>query len=682
MARKQNKKPIGKSGAKAGNRGNRVEIEQASALARAAADAINRGDFRTAAVNVQRGMSIVPDHPDLLHLAGQISLHTGSTDSGKELIRRAIKAAPQVGLYHYSLAAALFSEDDLDGAIKSLRQAIRQEPCYAEAYTDLGIVFVRKKQFGDADTAFSEAARLQPNDPRVHLNLAICNMELKNPEKAAVAIARVEHLVVTPEPQLLFQIGNIHRGLGQSKPAEAYYRRALTAAPGASDIWFELGELLLQTGDLEGAFEALISASRYGYAETPVKIALARVHAERGEIGQARALLEQALGSSGGNATSLNDIARQFTFIGDFAAQEKCLKQVLQIDPDNVAAYTALLIAPGRRLTNDDVVKLRKFAEDKAVDADIRRRIGFALGNHFRYAKQYDDSFRYYRLGNRMRGTRFDKDAYSLWVSQIERTFTKAFFDIRTSYGSTSRLPVLIVGMPRSGTTLTEQILSSHSCVFGAGEYGYASRLAGTAGMPFPDLRSELELIDRMTSEAIAEHAEIYLGKMRALSQHGEERVTNKLPHNFEQLGVFAMLFPKAPIIHVKRDPRDNLLSVYFQDFSSFHDYATDLKSLGHYYRLYERLMVHWETVLPNPIYALQYEELIADVPGKSRELAEFIGLEWDERMLSFYDQERKVDTASKWQVRQPIYHSAVGRWQPYERHLKPMFDALADRKI
>ncbi len=650
---------------------------QASVIASNVAQLLSKGNLQAAAISVGQGLSLAPNHPDLLHLAGQVSLHTGNRDESKRLIRRAIKVAPKIGLYHYSLAAALFAENDLDGALQSLRAAIRLEPRNADAYTNLGIVFVRKKQHDEAEAAFSQAARLKPDDPQVHLNLAICNMELKEPQKAAAAVRKVEELVQAPEPRLLFQIGNVYRGLGQSSLAESYYHRALERQSEAPDMWFEFGDLLLQTGEYDRAAEALSKADVQGYDSIAVDIAMARVHAALGEIDQARALLDSATAKAGDKAVYLYDVARQFTFIGDFAAQERCLHRVLELEPDHAGAFAALLIAPGRKLTDGDVAKLRKLADDKSVDSETRRRIGFSLGNHYRYAKQYDESFRYYRLGNRLRGNRFDREAYARWVASVESTFTADFFEQRATCGSDSRLPVLIVGMPRSGTTLTEQIISSHPSVFGAGEYGYVSKLCSSADLEFPDPRAGLDRWSTVTCDETARHAEIYLEKMQALTQRGETKVTNKLPHNFEQLGVFGMLFPQAPIIHVKRDPRDNLLSIYFQDFSEFHDYATDLKSLGHYFCLYERLMAHWLEVVPNPVYTLQYEDLVADLPTKARELADFVGIGWDERMLSYYDQERKVDTASKWQVRQPIYQSSVSRWTPYAKHLKPLFDVL-----
>jgi hypothetical protein len=284
---------------------------------------------------------------------------------------------------------------------------------------------------------------------------------------------------------------------------------------------------------------------------------------------------------------------------------------------------------------------------------------------------------RWYHLGNRLKGFSFDKLSYAGWLNWVESTLTREFYAQRQDFGSQSRLPVLIVGMPRSGTTLTEQIVSSHPMVHGAGELGTVSGLAAVAGEPGLDIRRDKENLLSLSGQQALRHAEAYLERSRSLVDENETVVTNKLPHNFQQLGLFGLLFPQAPIIHVKRDPRDNLLSIYSQDFGGFHDYAYDLKTLGVYYRLYERLMDHWREVIPNPIYELQYEDLVADLPGKAAELAQFVGVDPDQRMLRFWEQERKVETASKWQVRQPLYTSSVGRWRAYEKHLKPLFEGL-----
>lgn len=680
MARKHKKSaipPSSKQAPKTRPAEKNLAHEKGMHAARAAVEQLNRGDLNAAAMTIEQGLRSDPDNPDLLHLGGQVALYLGDTTKGKELIRRAIKLAPKAALYHYNLGNALFAENDLDGALQCFRQAVRIEPKFVDAYTNLGIVFTKKQQHEEADAAFEQAARLQPGNPQLQLNLAICNMELRRPNKVADAIARVEALVGQPDAKLLHEIGNVYRGLGRHLVAEDYYRRALEKKNDSPEIWYALGDVLSQAGEHERALDALQKAESLGSDVGPVKLGLARIAANQGDIAKAKDLLAQAFEAARDSVVYSYRIAHQYTLIGDFEAQEKCLNRVLELDPDNVAAFAGLAFAPGRKLSEQEAVKLRRLADDKSVEPETRKSIGFALGDYYRYAKKYDESFRYYRLGNKLKGYSFDRAAYRQWLGHVETTFTRDFFAQRAGWGNESRMPLLIVGMPRSGTTLTEQILSSHPAIFGAGEYGGVSALSAVDDLPVPDFRRHLELATALTKEQVGRHAEAYLGKMQALAKHGESFVANKLPHNFQQLGLFGLLFPQAPVVHIKRDPRDNLLSIYFQDFAGFHDYAYDLKTLGIYYRLYERLMEHWMKVIPNPVYSLQYEDLVADLPGKTQELADFVGVDLDERMLRFYEQERKVETASKWQVRQPLYTSSVARWKPYEKHLQPLFEAL-----
>jgi len=637
-----------------------------------AVDQLNRGDVQGAAATIEQGLRAAPGHPDLLHLGGQAALYLGDIARGKEMIRHAIKIAPKVALYHYNLGNVLFSEDDLDGALACFRQAVRLNATFADAFTNLAIVFARKKQHEEAEAAFAAAARLQPANPQLHLNMAICKLELRKPDDVVAAIARVERLVGQPDAHLLHEIGNLYRGLGRHLVAEEYYRRSLALKEDAPEVWFALGDVLSKADEHEKALQALERAQSLGYDASPVKHAIARVLAGHGDVARAKALLAEAFEAAADKVPYINRIAQLYSEIGDFEAEETCLNRVLELEPENIEAFAGLVFAPGRKLTEDKVAGLRKLVDGKGADAEVRSRIGFALGNFYHNAKQYDDAFRYYRMGNRLKGFSFDRADYAQWVARIEGLFSADFFAQRASWGSASRMPVLIAGLPRSGTTLTEQILSSHPAVFGAGEYGAVSGLAG-----LPNFRVDPESAAGLSADEVATHTAVYLGKMQALAEHGESFVTNKLPHNFQQLGLFGLLFPQAPIIHIQRDPRDNLLSIYFQDFVGFHDYAYDLKSLGHYYQLYRRVTDHWLRVIPNPVYSLQYEDLVADLPGKTREMADFVGLDWDERMLRFYEQEREVKTASKWQVRQPLYSSSVARWKPYEKQLRPLFELL-----
>ena len=264
-------------------------------------------------------------------------------------------------------------------------------------------------------------------------------------------------------------------------------------------------------------------------------------------------------------------------------------------------------------------------------------------------------------------------------VDALISSFDRALFLSRSTLGAASELPVFVLGMPRSGTTLVEQILASHPMVHASGELlasglmidGIASLPAARqAGKGYPEA---VRLVDRAAAEALAGRYLEAIGR-----DAGEAaRVTDKLPFNFLRIGLIALLLPRARIIHCQRDPYDTCLSCYFQDFQDAQPFVYELERLGKYYREYERLMAHWRSVLPSPMLEVPYEALVNDPEPWCRRILEHCALPWDERVLRFFATERSVQTASFWQVRQPIYLSSVGRWRHYRKHLGPLFEAL-----
>lgn len=240
-------------------------------------------------------------------------------------------------------------------------------------------------------------------------------------------------------------------------------------------------------------------------------------------------------------------------------------------------------------------------------------------------------------------------------------------------------MPVFVAGMLRSGTTLTEQIIASHPSAFGAGELLDVPHMARMLSFlverprPFPDLVADL------SPKTVGLQARAYLRRLADLSD-GAQRVTNKLPGNFAFLGLIALLFPNAPIVHTRRNAIDTCLSCYVVSFAQGHAYSNDLEDLGRYWRIYDSLMDHWRAVLPRPMLELDYEDMVAEPEATTRRLLEHCGLPWDDACLDFHRHKRPVLTASKMQVRKPIYQSSVERWRNYEAHLGPLIEALGDR--
>jgi hypothetical protein len=305
--------------------------------------------------------------------------------------------------------------------------------------------------------------------------------------------------------------------------------------------------------------------------------------------------------------------------------------------------------------------------------------LNFALGKIYDDLERYDEAFRHYKLGNDLKRERhsYSLDSVKNRYSEIINYFDPRHFDWLRELSSDSDVPVLVVGMPRSGTTLIEQIISSHPRADGAGELQYfpsvVQQLPHVLGstQPYPKC---LAAFDKKSATTITSN---YLELLRRHSTHGL-RVTDKLPGNFVNLGLFASLFPHGRIISCRRDPVDMALSIYFQYFADKHDYAWDLVHIASHYAEYDRLMRHWQSLFPEMIMEIQYADTVRDVERVARDLMAFCELPWDAQVLNFYETKRDVKTASSWQVRQPIYNRSLARWKHYEQHLSPLLEALS----
>jgi hypothetical protein len=298
---------------------------------------------------------------------------------------------------------------------------------------------------------------------------------------------------------------------------------------------------------------------------------------------------------------------------------------------------------------------------------------------HFALGKAYDDlgdaeaAFTHLNAGNTLkrRTNGYDESKALALFERIGRTFDPAFLaDARV--GIADAAPIFVIGMPRSGTTLVEQIISSHPDVGAAGEISVMNDIARALGR-FP------EIVRTLGGDDLSRVGEEYVRRLHAYAPDAA-RVTDKTPSNMFFVGFIHLVLPNAKIVHVRRDPVDTCLSCYSQLFTREQGYAFDLGELGRYYRAYHHLMQHWRDVLPKErMLDVRYEDVVADTEGEARRLLAYCGLEWDERVLLFHQNQRAVGTASASQVRQPIYKTSVARWRRYETHLRPLLDALGD---
>ena len=470
-------------------------------------------------------------------------------------------------------------------------------------------------------------------------------------------------------------IGEALAARGQYQAALQHYLGMLRQHPEAAESHFNVGSMLLQLQQPESATQHFQEAIRLKPDYAIAHDALAQVLLVQGHIWQsvssARKAAELAPHDvdlavglanvlvSAGQSAEAREIVGRLRGIGDESTRFALIRARLASTADEAEATLALSS------------RLLKSSPPKPVQE--QSSLHFAIANLLDWLGRYDQAFEHASRANELRGLTYNPRLIEGLVGQFMAYFTSAKMRrlVRATHGSEA--PVFIVGMARSGSSLVEQILTSHAAVHGAGELGWIFRLwQSAARRPFAAGVDSPYFLDRLSVQQADELAAEYLTPLRALAPHAQ-RITDKMLANFMNLGLIATLFPQARVIHCRRDPLDTCLSCHLTEFAAPQNFSVDLSSAGHLYRQTEALMAHWKGVLDLPILEMDYEQVVGDLEGQARRLVEFLGLPWDERCLRFHENRRFVATASEQQVRKPVYRSSVGRWKNYEKHLGPL---------
>jgi hypothetical protein len=347
---------------------------------------------------------------------------------------------------------------------------------------------------------------------------------------------------------------------------------------------------------------------------------------------------------------------------------------VLRREPNHPLALSKLLQMRSGATDNGWVTRAKQLVERAETEVAAKIRLNVGLGYHLDRIGLYDSAFSHLKRARdeEARMQPFNSDEYSAAVDTLIDVLPKEFFKAAETSGLSSTRPIFIVGMPRSGTTLAEQVLASHPSVVAGGELAAlpsaSYRILELSG----DKRPYPYGLQSMSAASLEILAKGYLDQVASI-HGGDCKITDKLPFNFMHLGVIALMFPNAKIVHCRRDPMDNCMSCYFTSFAKEVKFASDLETLGRYYADYDRLMTHWTDALPSEIFTLRYEDLVSHTEATIRALLGYCELESEPACLKFYETARGIRTPSRWQVRQPIYASSVARWRHYERHLAPL---------
>jgi len=589
-------------------------------------------------------------------------------------MQRAAELLPEDAEAHANLGAALLKAGRSLDAVASLRRAAQLRPEEADVLSNLGNALRASGQPDEALVSYRVAVSLRPGHAGLHHNLANMLLSMGRPEQAAQSYRRALELnAALPEVHNNLAIAL----LAIDRPGEAlgHARRAMELAPESAAAHSTLGNALLDLGLFEQAATAYRGAlslnPNFVDALSNLAIALRML----GQTDEAKSVAARALQLDPRSTRTLIVLADAHADQGEFAKSEQWLRQAIELDPDSADAWAGL---PHLRTMNASdswwLEGAQRIAAIDGLSPRLEVQLRYAMGKYFDDRGEYEQAFAQYRRANelsRQHRVPYDRAQSQQEADRLIRNCNRGWLEQARSHGVASDLPVFVVGMPRSGTSLVEQILASHPAVFGAGELPFWNAAVNS--------RSGSDFYDATGAEAVGRLGSAYLAQLRGRDTDAA-RVVDKMPENFRHLGLIRAALPGARIIHVSRHAVDTCLSIYFKDFRASLAYATDLDDLAHEYRLYRRLMQHWRELLPEgAILELPYEELVAEPERWSRRLVEFVGLAWDARCLDFAATRRTVVTASKWQVRQKISAGSVGRWRHYASHLAPLMPLLQD---
>ena len=608
-----------------------------------------QGRFAEAVEAQHTAISLAPWDAVTHYVLGESLMAMRQTGPAAESYHCARTIKPDFADAHFKCGNALALQNRLDEAVEAYRSTLKLRPEFSEAQANLGFTLLSAQRYAEAEPHLRQALQTLPNRAPLHNALGVVLYGQDRMAEAAESFRRVIALMPN-DAQAHANLGNALRELGAFAEAEASYHRAMALDSRFARAHFDLGGLLYLQ-------------ERYEEAEQQYR---------------------RALQLKPDYVEACNNLGRSIRRQGRLDEARDMFDAALAIDPESVEAYCNLAALRTFTPEHAEPKRLEQLAYKlPALTENLRIRYWFSLGKMREDLGRYNEAFAAYAQGNRLKHAQLPANEASkiALIDNVRTVFDARFFASRTLPASTGKSPIFIVGMPRSGTSLIEQILSTHPDIHGAGELpdleNMLFALATEAGRPiegFPEIAS------RMTSDELLRLGDAYTERVWKLAPTAT-RITDKMMGNFAFVGMIRLMLPNAKIIHAMRDPMDSCFSCYATLFSRNNlDYTYDLGELGRHYVRYIELMRHWQRVLP-PGSALdvRYEDMVADPEGQARRLLDYLELPWDPRCLDFHQNTRVVKTASAAQVRRPVYQSSVARWTHFDTHLQPLLEIVGD---
>ena len=635
------------------------------------------GRAEEAIAEYEKAIALEPGRIDSYNNLGNALLGLKRPEQAIARFEQALAIRPNAAV-HNNLANALIELNRLDEAAALYRKALAVRPNFPEACNNLGMALVKSGRREEAIEQFEAAIVLRPQYADPYKNLARV-LAAADKREAAVGHFQTALAIDPDDAATQNDLGNCLAVLGRDAEAIVRYSRALALRPDFAEGHNNLANSLAALNRHEDAVTHYRTALRQKpeLIETLSNLGGSLEALERTD--EAIACYDEVLAREPNSARAHHFRGHALRTLGRLAEARASFERAIALDPTKPEFYRGL--AESKRFSADDphLLAMEGLARDiAALASDGRIELHFALAKAYEDLGRREDSFHHLVEGNALKRRRIvydEAEALGLF-RRIASVFTPELMRSKHGVRDPSELPIFIVGMPRSGSTLVEQVLASHAKIFGAGEItDFGQATVQTWG---PDLTERFpEAVASATPEQLRALAGRYIAGLRARSPSAE-RITDKALGNIQFVGLIHLVLPHARIIHVRRDPLDTCLSAFSKLFTQAQPHTFDLGELGRYYRAYETLMAHWRRVLPDgAMLEIDYERLVADFEPQARRIVDHVGLAWDDRCAAFHETQRTVRTASAAQVRQPIYQTAVGRSGPYRAMLTPLIEAL-----
>ena len=637
---------------------------------------VNSGEADKAVLICREAVDRNPEDINMVALLGATLMKIRRVEEAEKILRRAIDLAPSFAKPHEDLGRLLVELHRPEEAVTLLENATRLNPKEEKAFFELGKALAMTGKGKEADEAFEKSFDLNPE--RKTLALAAEHQKEGRLEEAERCCRDVLRTSPNNVDALRLLGITLIRG-GRVDEAETQFRKAIAIAPDFVGALMDLGRSLKDQNQFEEAIDCFKQAMRLEPTNFQAPFLLASTLTPAALTYEALEAYERVLELRPNHPGARLGLAHVLKTIGRQKEAVQAYRDCIELKPNNGETYWSMANLKTYQLSDDDIETMESKLGLEEVDEESRVNFLFALAKAYEDRGEYDRAWSFYVDGNEGRRALEFYDPVQTEVTNdtLIEVFDKSLFEKNRGHGHPDAAPIFVVGLPRSGSTLIEQILASHSMVEGTSELPYLGQVAASLNRNRADGINYPEAVRELGNTHLDRLGKDYLRRAQLHRIEGTPHFVDKMPNNFPSIGLIHLILPNAKIIDARRYPLDSCLSCYRQLFARGQTFTYDLTDIGEYFLQYQRMMDHWHEVLPGRVLTVQYEELVTDFETQVRRLIDYCDLPWEDACASFHETDRPVRTASSEQVRQPVYTKSIHFWRNHEQHLGELIEVL-----